>query len=112
MKNANHPLVAAMRRNKKAEPESDMPLMMPKPMIDLHHKDLPSLQNKKPGDMMAVNVYGMIKSIHDDGRASMEVHRMKEDDDGDDDDDVEMKESNAPDKNLKEIRVTTQETHS
>lgn len=76
-----HPLVMAMkrRRTKPTEALPEAPRIM-----EFRTSELPS--NGKLGHPLVVTLRGKIKSMHDDGRAMVEVHKVtpqqEESDDG------------------------------
>lgn len=81
MKNANHPLMMALQSKKKPSDKFELPEAQQ--LFDLHSKDVPAIKTMRPGDPLRIEVHGKIKSMHDDGRATMEVHKVMHDDDGD-----------------------------
>jgi len=74
MKN-EHPLVKAM--HVKTRDHVSIPIPNSGRMFELKHDEVPSAKNKKPGEPIAVELHGHIKSVHDDGRSMMEVKSVK-----------------------------------
>ena len=74
-----HPLIAAL--NRKRTPESS-PMEMPSMprMFEVTAKDVPALANMRPGDSIHLELEGKIKSLHDGGRATIEVSSVSSED--------------------------------
>jgi hypothetical protein len=66
-----HPLIAALNRKRAPEAPMDLP-SMPR-LFDVTAKDVPAVLNMRPGDPIHLELEGKIKSLHDGGRATIEV---------------------------------------
>jgi hypothetical protein len=97
MKNANLPIIQALKGRAKPRPSTTFDQFEMPRTFEVQHHEIPGLPGRKVGEKLSVRLQGHVHSQHADGKTVIHVASVKPDSD-------EMKEKTNPDSEASEVQ--------